>query len=78
MRMLAEFKVLSFLFLVSIRWNKEGAESKISFLLPQEFQSFPSDLPQAKWCNLICVECLQMIKPLVVGFCSIGDLCYPR
>ena len=32
----------------------------------------PSDLLQARWHNLACVKCLEMSKPMVVGFCSIG------
>ena len=49
----------------------KGSESKISFRYPtQECENFPSDFLLARWRNLRCVECLQMIiKPLVVGFC---------
>ena len=42
-------------------------------LFPQGFESFPSDLPRARWRNLVCVQYLQMIKVVVVGFCSIVD-----
>ena len=35
-------------------------------------ESFSSDLPEMRWYNLVCVECLQMIKAMVVDFCSIG------
>ena len=35
------------------------------FVLPQDFESFPSGLPRAGWCDLVCVECLQIIKPMV-------------
>ena len=28
----------------------------------------PSDLLQARWHNLACVKCLEMSKPMVVGF----------
>ena len=36
--------------------------------------SFPSDLPRARWRSLECVECLEMVKPMVVDFCAIGGL----
>ena len=39
-------------------------------MLPQEFESFSSDLPWVWWRNLVRVECLYMIKPMMVGFCS--------
>ena len=42
-------------------------------LLPQGFESFPSDLLQTRWPNLVHVEYLQMVKPVVVGFCCIGS-----
>ena len=71
MRTMSESKVLS-LFLVLIRWNKEGRYVQDFLLLPQGFESFPSDLRRARWCNLVCVACLYMIKPMVVSFCSIG------
>ena len=71
MRTMSESKVLS-LFLVLIRWNKEGRYVQDFLLLPQGFGSFPSDLTRARWCNLVCVACLYMIKPMVVSFCSIG------
>ena len=64
------------LFLVLIRWNKEGRYVQDFLLLPQGFGSFPSDLPRARWCNLVCVACLYMIKPMVVSFCSIGGWCF--
>ena len=41
-------------------------------VLPQGNENFPSDLSQAGWNNLLCVKCLQMVKPIVVGFCSTG------
>ena len=42
--------------------------SPIFRFVTQRFKSFPSDLPRARWRNLTCVECLWMIKPMVVGF----------
>ena len=41
-------------------------------LLPQGFKSFPSDLLQMRWCNLVYMKCLWMIKLMMVGFCSVG------
>ena len=26
--------------------------------------------------DLVCMECLKMIKPMVVSFCSVGGWCY--
>ena len=43
-----------FLFLVLIRWNEEGRWVQDFLLLPQGFESFPSDLPRARWQNLVC------------------------
>ena len=34
------------------------------FVTPRMYFCYP-------WCNLMCMESLQMIKPMVVGFCSI-------
>ena len=45
-----------------------GVESKILFLLPQGFESFPSDLPRARRYDLVLVE---VIKTMVVDFGSI-------
>ena len=45
---------------------RKGSES------PQGFESFHSDLTQARWHNLMCVECLLTIKSMVIGFCFIG------
>ena len=36
-------------------------------------ESFSSDFPQEGLGNLVCVECLDMIKPMVVGFCFTED-----
>ena len=69
MRMLGEYKVFSFLTL--IKGMREGGEPNIS-VLPQGFGSLPAVFAQTRWCNLVHVECLQMIKPMVVRFCSIG------
>ena len=78
MRTLAKSKVLSFFylfFLVLIRLNKERKWVQDFLLLPQGFESFRSDLSQTRWSNLVRVECLQMIKLMVVGFCYIGGWC---
>ena len=32
-----------------------------------------SYIPGTGWYNLVCVEYLEMINPMVVGFCSIGS-----
>ena len=42
---------------------RTGGEFKIYFLSPEGFESFQSDLPQARWRNLVSV---------VVGFCFMG------
>ena len=36
--------------------------------------SFPSDLPPAKWRSLESVQCLEMVKLMMVNFCAIGGL----
>ena len=36
-------------------------------VIPQGFESFPSDLSQVGWHNLVYLECLHMVKPMVVG-----------
>ena len=36
-------------------------------------KSFSSYLRRVGRWNLVCVECLQMIKSIVVGFCFIGS-----
>ena len=64
-------KVFIVLFLVLIKGMRRLGESKI-------FLSFLSDLIQAKWCHLVCLDCLQIIKPIVVGFCSFGSRGYRR
>ena len=61
-----------------IRCNEKGKWFKDFFLSPQGFESFQSDLPRARCRNIVCVECLQMIRSMVVGFCFIGVWCYTR
>ena len=39
-----------------IRWNEKGRGVQELLLSPQGFESFHSDLPQAWWRNLVCVE----------------------
>ena len=46
------------LFLVLIRWNKEGRWVQDFLVLPQGFRRFPSIFSQARWCNLVYVKCL--------------------
>ena len=62
----------TFLFLVLIRRNEEGRWVQDFLLSPQGFESFHSDLPRLRWRDL-CVDCLQMIKSMVVGFRFIGS-----
>ena len=50
---------------------KEGDESKISLCYPRDLGASPQS--KAKWHNLVHVECLYMIKPTVVDFCSIAS-----
>ena len=86
MRTLAESKVLSFLFLVLIRWNEEEMWVQDLLLLPQGFENFLWDLERVRWRNLMCVcvcvcvcvclERLWMIKLMVIGFSFIGGWCY--
>ena len=53
-----------------VRWIQDF------FLLPQGFESSFWGLSQARWRNLVCVECLGIIKPVVVSFCSIEGWSY--
>ena len=50
---------------------RKGGKYKISFVLSQEFGRFFTVFSRARWRNLVRVECLQMIKLKVFGFCSI-------
>ena len=65
--------------LVLIKGMRRGrgggrVSSRCSFSY-QGSKSFPADLPQAKRRNLVHVEYLQMIKPMVVGFCWFLVMC---
>ena len=61
----------SYLFVSSVNQENERGRWVESFLaLPQGFLSFPTLFLGVKWRNLVHVECLKMIKPIVVGFCS--------
>ena len=71
MKTLEGSKVFVFLFLVFIRSNEEGKWVQDFLLLSQSIKVGPSKLPWARWGILKCVECLQMIKSLVLGLCSI-------
>ena len=42
------------MFLILIRWNEKGRWVQDFLLLPHGFQSFPSDLPWARWHNVVC------------------------
>ena len=46
--------------------NEEGRWVQDFLVLPQGFGSFPSVFLRARWRNLVRVECLLMIKPMVV------------
>ena len=59
-----------------IRWNEKVRWVQDFLLLPQGFKRFPSDLPRARWRNLVCAECLLMIKPMMVSFCFIEGWCW--
>ena len=48
--------------------NEGGRIVQDSLLLPQECGSFPAVALRARWYNLVRVECLSMIKPMVVVF----------
>ena len=61
-------------FLVLITGMKEGGEPNISLCYPRGMGASPQSL-WARWCNLVRVECLQMIQQNVLGFCSIGSWC---
>ena len=55
-----------------IKGNEEGKLVQDFLMLPQGFERYYSQLSRVRWRNLMCVECLQMIKHMVVGFCSTG------
>ena len=76
MRRLGLSNFFVFLFLVLMTCNEEGRRVQDFLLLPQVCESFYSHLPQERWHNLVYVEFLLMIKPMVVGFCSIRAYCY--
>ena len=38
------------------------------FVLPQGYRSFPSVIPPASFCDLVNVECLLIIRPVVIDF----------
>lgn len=58
------------------RRNKEGICVQDFLMLTKRYRSFPSVLLRGRWCDLVCGECLQMIKSMGVGFCSLRDWCY--
>ena len=60
------------LFVSGVNQVELGREVSPNFhFVTPGFESFPSDLPQERGCSLMCVECLSMIEPMVVGFCSV-------
>ena len=65
-----------FLFLVLNRWNEEGRWIQDFLLLLQWFDSFPADFLQVRWCKFSACVVFVMIKPMVVGSCSVGGWCY--
>ena len=75
-RKLGESKDLPFLFMVLIRWNEKRRWAQDFYLSFQRFESFHSDLPLTRWRDIVGVECLWIIKSMVVGFCLIGVWCY--
>ena len=76
MTRLGESTFLSFFFLVLIRWIEEGRWFQDLFLLSLGFESFCLQLPRERWHKLVRVDCLSMIKLMVVGFCSNRCYCY--
>ena len=83
MRMLGESKILTgffffffFFFWCWLRNDLVGLGWRFS-CVNLGIKSF-SDLPETGWYNLVHVECLYMINPMVVGFCSIGSWCYSK
>ena len=71
-----------FLFLVLIKGMREGSKSNIFYVTPEvcdrseENHRKTSNLSQGRWCNVVRVEYFYMVKPVVVGFCSIGGSYY--
>ena len=63
----------SLVVLVLIKGMSRGSESEISFCYCRGVRAIPSDLLQVRWPNLVRVEYLQMVKSVVVGFCSVWD-----
>ena len=51
--------------------NERGRSAQNFLVLPQGFRSFFTVFSRARWRNLVRLECLQMIKPMVVVFCSV-------
>ena len=67
MRTLGESKVLTFCF-----WFEGGEKFQNFLVLPQDFGSFPQSFGERGGAILMLVECLKMIKPIVISFCSMG------
>ena len=67
---------LRFSFFVSnanqVEWGRKMSP-RFPFVTPRVWELSLRPTASERWHNLVCMECLQMIKPMVVGFCSIGD-----
>ena len=55
----------------------KGGESNVSFCYLRDLRTSPQTYRKrgGAICNLVFVECLQMINSMVVGFCSIRGWC---
>ena len=67
---------LRFSFFVSnanqVEWGRKMSP-RFPFVTPRVWELSLRPTASERWHNLVCMECLQMIKPMVVAFCSIGD-----
>ena len=61
------------MFLLLTKGMGQDGESKIFLCYPRGAGASPKS-SRARWYNIVCVESLQIIKPMVVGFCSIRTL----
>ena len=69
---LGESKVL-FLFSGVKQGNERERLVQNFLVLTQGFRSFPTVFSRAKWRNFALMECLWVIKPMFVDFCSIAS-----
>ena len=56
--------------------NEEGRWVPNILVLPQWFGSFSSVFQGESWYNLVCMECLEIIKPMLVDLRSTGGWSY--